>query len=66
MVRFTEGEIGTAAFAYDSEIVGNCLNEREHHSTGFRVVKRFLGEILSARYLSRRRAYNREMPIEVI
>jgi len=54
--RFAECEVRTASFANKSKVVGNSLDKREHHFTGFRVVKRFVGDILNARSLSYSRA----------
>src|SRR5438552_11361452 len=50
--RFAECEVRTASFAYESKVVSNSLDKREDHFTGFRVVKRFVGDILNARCLS--------------
>ena len=54
--RFAECEVRTASFAYKSKVVSNSLDKREDHFTGFRVVKRFVGDILNARCLSYSRA----------
>ena|SRR5438552_2992111 len=64
--RFAECEVGTAVFAYKSEVVSNRLDKREHHPTGFRIVKAFVHDILSARCLSYCGANNSEMTIEVV
>src|SRR6266566_3432660 len=54
--RYAGCEVRTASFAYKSKVVSNSLNKREDHFTGFRVVKRFVGDILDARCLSYSRA----------
>ncbi len=41
---------------YKSKVVSNSLDKRDDHFTGFRVVKRFVGDILNARCLSYSRA----------
>ncbi len=54
--RVAECEVRTASFAYKSKVVSNSLDKRDDHFTGFRVVKRFVGDILNARCLSYSRA----------
>src|SRR5437762_13034947 len=54
--RYADCEVRTASFAYKSKVVSNSLDKREDHCTGFRVVKRLVGDILNARCLSYSRA----------